>query len=369
MSKTLRVSEKWYRRALWVVAFFFANFLIGLGSTLVEDLPQVEGKVSLDQFVDQKQAEPIRQQILAARDNLKKANTELDQARLKLQQAQADTATAQEALNNWVSTNNSAKFGSGQSPAQDSAQNAELRARTSAVEALQAIEREALQHVQNQQQLALNASQGVDQLQTQLRTLEDQGRSGYEKALQAQELRVFAYRLALTLPLLLLAAWLLVKKRHGKYWPFVWGFGFFAIFAFFVELVPYLPSYGGYVREVVGIVVTVVLGRYAILGMNRYLEKQKLAEAIPERQRRESLDYDLALGRLAKSICPGCERPVNLQDTSIDFCPHCGIGLHDHCQVCNTRKSCFSRFCHACGAGKDSPTDNQAGTQAGTQAT
>lgn len=367
MSKTLRVSEKWYRRALWVVAFFFANFLIGLGSTIVEDLPQVEGQVSLDQFVDQRQAEPIRLQINTAAENLKKANTELDQARLKLQQAKADTANGQEALNNWLNTNNSAKIGAGQSPAQDSAQNEELRARTSAVEALQAAEREALQQVQNQQQLALNASQGVDQLQTQLRKLEDKGRAAYQKALQAQELRVFAYRLALTLPLLLLAAWLLIKKRHGTYWPFVWGFGFFAVFAFFVELVPYLPSYGGYVREVVGIAVTVVLGRYAIIGMNRYLEKQKLAEAIPERQRREGLDYDLALGRLAKSICPGCERPVNLQDTSIDFCPHCGIGLHDHCSVCNTRKSCFARYCHACGAGKDTQTDTPTDAQTAPQ--
>lgn len=363
MSKALRVSEKWYRRALWVVAFFFANFLIGLGSAVVGDLPQVETQLSLNQFVDQGKAEPIRQQMTAAREILKKANSELEQTQLKLQQAQADTATGQESFNNWLATNNSTRTGPNQGHGQDATQNSELRTRTGAVETLQAIERRALQQVQNQQQIALDASQKVDQLQAQLQTLEDEGRVGYEKALQVQELRVFAYRLALTLPLLLLAAWLLIKKRHGKYWPFVWGFGFFAIFAFFVELVPYLPSYGGYVREVVGIVVTVVLGRYAIIGMNRYLEKQKMAEAIPERQRRESLDYDLALGRLAKSICPGCERPVNLQDTSIDFCPHCGIGLHDHCKVCNTRKSCFSRFCHSCGAGKDAQSDAESEVQ------
>jgi hypothetical protein len=126
-----------------------------------------------------------------------------------------------------------------------------------------------------------------------------------------------------------------VKKRKGTYWPFVWGFIFFALFAFFVELVPYLPSYGGYVRYVVGIIITVLVGRQAIVSLNRYLEKQKLAEQLPDVQRREELSYDTALTRLSKAVCPGC--------------PHCGISLFDHCQPCNARKSAFSKFCHACG--------------------
>ena len=29
MSKSLRLSEKWFRRGLWVVALVFAGFLIG----------------------------------------------------------------------------------------------------------------------------------------------------------------------------------------------------------------------------------------------------------------------------------------------------------------------------------------------------
>ena len=173
------------------------------------------------------------------------------------------------------------------------------------------------------------------------------------------ELRVFLYRLALTLPLLVLvlvlalalAGWLFAKKRKSTYWPFVWGFIYFALFAFFVELVPYLPSYGGYVRYLVGIVVTVtvLVGRQAIISLNRYLEKQKLAELMPDAQRREELSYDTALTRLAKSVCPGCERPVDLKNPDIDFCPHCGIGLFDHCRACNTRKSGFAKFCCACG--------------------
>ena len=48
--------------------------------------------------------------------------------------------------------------------------------------------------------------------------------------------------------------------------------------------------------------------------------------------------------------CPGCERLVDLKNPDIDFCPHCGIGLFDHCHACQARKSAFAKFCHACGA-------------------
>ena len=102
----------------------------------------------------------------------------------------------------------------------------------------------------------------------------------------------------------MLAGWLFAKKRKTTYSPFFWGFIFFALFAFFVELVPYLPSYGGYVRYAVGIVVTVLIGRQAIIALNRYLEKQKLVEQLPDAQRREELSYDTALMRLSKGVCP-----------------------------------------------------------------
>lgn len=52
MSKALRLSEKWFQRGLWLVALVFAGFLIGLGSTIVGDLPRVEATRSLEDFMD-----------------------------------------------------------------------------------------------------------------------------------------------------------------------------------------------------------------------------------------------------------------------------------------------------------------------------
>ncbi|MGH8833287.1 MAG: serine endopeptidase, partial [Polaromonas sp.] len=52
MSKALRLSEKWFHRGLWLVALVFAGFLIGLGGTVVGDLPKVEKRLSLDDYMD-----------------------------------------------------------------------------------------------------------------------------------------------------------------------------------------------------------------------------------------------------------------------------------------------------------------------------
>ncbi|GAB3371670.1 hypothetical protein [Azotobacter armeniacus] len=169
-----------------------------------------------------------------------------------------------------------------------------------------------------------------------------------EQSLQS-EVRVFLYRLAMTLPFLVVAGWLFACQRKSTWWPFVWGFIFFALLVFFVELVPYLPSYGGYVRHAVGILITVLVGRQAIVALNRYLERQHQTEAKPDAERRQKLPYDTALARLAKKVCPGCERAVDLEDAQIDHCPHCGICLFDHCGQCQQRKSAFARFCQACG--------------------
>jgi flagellar motility protein MotE (MotC chaperone)/predicted RNA-binding Zn-ribbon protein involved in translation (DUF1610 family) len=340
MSKGLRLTEKWMQRALWLVAFAFAAFLIGLGGKIVENLWDVEQPLTLEQFMDPAQVAALRAGQDAAQARRDQAQLALEQATQQHEVARSNTRSARETFNNWLATRRATAR-----PEQDP----ELIDRTRTLDALEADERKALGAIEAQRQVLLDANQAIERAQERWRRMEGPAYAAYVKASSSKELRVFLYRLALTLPLLLLAGWLFARKRHGQYWPFVWGFIIFALFAFFFELVPYLPSYGGYVRYLVGIGVTALVGRYAIQSLQRYLARQKQAEALPDVQRRQTLRYDAALARLAKGVCPGCERPVDLKDASIDFCPHCGIGLFDRCACCTSRKNAFARFCFSCG--------------------
>lgn len=362
MSKSLRLPEKWFRRGLWLVAVVFAWFLVGLGSLVVGDLPQVETVQGVEDFMPADRVAQIRSEQNLAEKQRDKTREALEQAELKHTAARTAYASARETFDNWVATRGAT---------QRADQDGELLSRVQALDKLKEVERAAGLAVEAQQQQQLDSDQALLRAEVEWQALDAAGQVHWQEAQRAQELRVFLYRLALTLPLLLVAGWLFAKKRRSSWWPFVWGFIFFALFAFFVELVPYLPEYGGYVRYTVGIVLTVVLGRAAIQAFNRYLERQKLQEAMPDAQRRVELSYDVALTRLGKGVCPGCERGVDLKNTGIDFCPHCGIGLFDHCGNCQTRKSTFSQFCQACGTpaarvlpALDQPAPPPAGTAA-----
>lgn len=340
MSKGLRLTEKWLHRALWLVALVFAGFLIGLGGKLVENLADVEEVPTLEQFIDPAQLAAVRAEEGEAVRRQTLARERHDQAAERYEVAKSDTKAARASFDNWLATR-----GATARPDQD----AELIARTKALDALETEERKALGAVEVQRQALLDAAQQAEGAARRRGDLALPAQRKQIGAINALILRVFAYRLALTLPLLLAAGWLFKHKRKSPSWPFAWGFIIFALFVFFFELLPYLPSYGGYVRYVVGIIITVVAGRYAIGALHRYLARQREAEALPDAQRRQTLRYDMVLTRLGKGVCPGCERQVDLKDAATDFCPHCGIGLFNRCGGCATRKNAFGRFCFACG--------------------
>lgn len=341
MFKSLRVPEKLFQLVMWLVSIVFAAFLIGLGSKVVEDLPRLEETLTVEQFADQPALEKARQSIKALGKTIDGLTDEHEQATLAAQTTSNAYSSARSAFDNWLST---------RSVTTNPAQDPEVVSRTRQLDSLKTRERQAEAVVEQIDQRLLDARQELQRQHAAEATITRNAEGSYQSALFKQEMRVFGGRLAVTLPLLALAGWLVVRKRKSEYWPLMRGFVIFALFTFFFELVPYLPSYGGYVRYGVGILLTLVVGHYVIKSMRIYLARRQVVEQQTQEQRRQALGYEDALKKMSGSVCPGCDRALlTTGDATCNYCVHCGMTLFLNCGKCQTRRNAFFHFCPTCG--------------------
>jgi len=237
MFKSLRVPEVAFRVVMWAVSLALAWFLIGLGGKVIADLPRLGSPIAVEEFADRPALDTARKELAA----LEERERQLADAREREAQA-----------------------------------------------AMERIDRDLVETAQR--------AAAVRETEADLLRAADRG---YQRARFLQELRVFAVRLAVTLPLLVLAWWFAARRRHSDYWLLMRGFIIFALFMFFVELVPYLPSYSGYVRYGVGIVLTAVLGHYVIQALRRYLARRAEVEQQTEGERRRLLASEDALKKMS----------------------------------------------------------------------
>src|SRR3954454_11158065 len=201
MFKSLRVPERLFQIAAWIVSVVFAGFLIGLGGKIVGELPGVDQYVSIQQFMD-----PARTaRIAVVRDSLIRLERDLsaaqERARLTLTAASNAYRSRRESFDNWIATRVATT---------DPRQDPEVLRRTAELDQLKAGERTAQAEVERLDAQMLGVSQALQAQREEEARLGDAAQGQFARARFRQELRVFAIRLALTLPFLLVAAWLVV---------------------------------------------------------------------------------------------------------------------------------------------------------------
>lgn len=351
----------WYGLAMWILSAVISTLLIQLGALIMSDVPTAGKRITKDDFVNTAQLDTATSAIAQNETLLDRKSGEIEDARFMLRSRELDYANQRASFENWVKT---------RSATGSNSQNAEVIERAQAIELLKLEERKAARQVEDLQQEVVTINRSLKELRGQRTAILAAANAPFQKAQRREVLKVFLFRLALTLPLLLIAGWLAMKKRQSTYWPVYRGFIIFALFAFFVELVPYLPSYGGYVRYIVGILLALLLAHFSTKGMARYLQKKQNEENRPETEKRKAIAYETAIKKISECICPSCDRPfgapknrksVNDAETKVDFCVHCGFCLFNSCENCGQRENSFYKFCGSCGVPSGTPATNPQG--------
>ncbi len=209
-----------------------------------------------------------------------------------------------------------------------------------------------------------NLEDSVSQINTIIDKERDRAHKAREKEIRKYELKVFLIRLLVILPILILAIFFILKFRRHKYWSLFLGFVLFAFYAFFVGLVPYLPSYGGYVRYSVGIILSVALGIYSINKIKAFIEQKKKELQTSGAERAKKVQTETAEKALDNHICPSCGKDFIITDlnnsankkdktaiygSASNFCRFCGLELFKKCDECGTVNFVHLPFCSNCG--------------------
>jgi hypothetical protein len=351
--KAVRRPMFWYGLAMWVLSVVISTLLIQLGALIMSDVPTAGKRIAQDDFVNTAQLTTTDAAIAQNQALLATKSDEIEDARFVFRSRNLDYQNQRASFENWVKTRSATGADS---------QNAEVVERVKAIELLKLEERNAARRVEELQQDVVLANRNLKDLRAERGAVLAAAIAPYQKAQKREVLKVFLLRLVLTMPLLLIAGWLAVKKRQSTYWPVYRGFIIFALFAFFVELVPYLPSYGGYVRYVVGILLALILAHVSTKAMARYLQKKQNEEQRPETEKRKLIEYETAIKKISNCVCPSCDRQFGEEKTrkgdsgavaKVDFCVHCGFCLFNSCSNCGERENSFYKFCGACGVPAD----------------
>ena len=330
-------------------------FLILLSNKVIDDLDGVAKRPEAENFENKKTLLTLAKQDGQLDAEIETINSKKATIQKTIIIATANSKNEKQSFDNWLQTRKTLG-----SPDKDQ----EVIDRAKKLDEIYKIEQSwnlELNNIQTQYEELEKKKGDITMLTSKEKALAE---TKFEETLKWYDLKVFLIRLLFVGPVLALGIFFFIRKRKDKYWPLYFGFSLFSLYAFFFGLVPYLPSYGGYVRYIVGIALSGGLGYYAIKKIRIYIEHKQEELKISTEVRSKNVHSHIAEKALDNHFCPSCgkdfiikkwEFPLSkMVDTNAykfvtSFCRHCGLELFKKCTDCGNNNFAHLPYCSSCG--------------------
>lgn len=352
----MEISSKRLERTAKLIYFFISLalcvFLILLSNQVIEDLDSAVDYPVESSFEDTQKLARIRAEIQPIDDSIKYYYTTLERIDKAIELANQTYSAEKQLYDNWLAARKTIG-----SPEQDN----EVLTRAHKLDQCFAV-RQAWEGQKNQINNKIAEYDIVRNNKIALRDVEIQKASAlYSNALARYETLVFLLRLLLVAPILALGVFFFIRLRKHKFWPLFRGFSIFSLYVFFVGLVPYLPSYGGYIRYAVGVLLSVFAGYYSIKRLRLYMDKKRQELEISTQERARNVQSETAEKALNNHVCPSCGKDFVLRNWEVtpeslkssvtvsEYCRYCGLELFAPCSQCGTVNYVHLPFCLKCG--------------------
>ena len=344
--------ERSSRIIYFTISLILCLFLILLTNKVIRDIDNITKSPSNVDFENKQVILNFQKLIDKCNDSIKVFENKKSRIEKTIIVARANRDNEKGSFDNWIKTRKTIG-----SPANDR----DVLIRAQKVDELYKIEQDwKLQQTLIEDSIK-SIQSNINRLSEKIDKEHEAADKLYSKAIQKYDLKVFLIRLLLVTPILLLGVWFFIKYRKNKYWPLFQGFSLFSLYAFFFGLVPYLPSYGGYIRYSVGIILSIFAGYYAINKIRKYLELKKIELKTSSIERSKNVQTDTAEKALMNHVCPSCGKDFILKNWEAptdshknvtfitDFCRFCGLQLFSKCEKCGNKNFIHLPFCSNCG--------------------
>lgn len=331
----LLTMHKWVRRGVSVL--FFLS-LVGLSGVVLNDIGKASPSVHASARYSA-EAIALEADIRVLRESHRVMAKQRDAQFQARQQASERVKSAEAEFSNWSQL---------RSVTQNDDENPEVRERLAQLDALRNFERIETSALQKEETRLLALSQQINEKEFRLTPLRNDAQDSAAADSAQARLVAFMYRLLIVGPILALGVFAFLRYRNHAYSPLVWGYILFSVYAFFFGLLPYLPSFGGYLRYGMGVLLAGVGGVYAIRGFSSYLEQQRKKMEADKALRATEVDAESAVLAFKKHVCPSCGQDYSLAGEQPGHCFHCGLELFKKCS-CGHRTFAFFSYCSNCG--------------------